>query len=180
MLVDLRPQSQTLEGTKCFTQDGVEILVGSSLRWRVSNPLLMVENSPGLRDTPGALGQMVRQALTAAVGQRAFQDVIHGRQALARELGPRLQGLYQADIQRWGLAIDDVGLGEIDVPPGIAEAIARQVAVGLMAPARTAEGVGTAEALNQMQAALNDPSTVDRALLLQVMRLLSDAIAQRK
>jgi regulator of protease activity HflC (stomatin/prohibitin superfamily) len=121
---------------------------------------------------------MVSQALTAAVGQSTFQAVIQNRQEPAHRLRDTLQNLHLDDA--WGIEIVDAGLGEINVPPGVAEAIARQVAVGLMAPARTAEGVGTAEALNQMQAALNDPSTVDRALLLQITRLLSDAIAQRK
>jgi regulator of protease activity HflC (stomatin/prohibitin superfamily) len=176
--VDMRPRNQTLESMKCFTRDGVEIDVSSFLLWRVVNPLHLLQNSPGRTNTPVALGQIVGETLMSAVGQLALQEVLQRRQDLARALRLTLQSLPQANI--WGIEIVDVGLGEIKVPLEVAEAMARQVAAGLMVQARTAEGVGTAQALDQMQVVLNNPAAVDRALLLQVMRILSDAIAQRR
>ncbi len=176
--VDMRPRNQPLESKNCFTRDGVEIGVSSFLLWRVVDPLHFLQNSPGLTNTPVTLGQTIGDTLMTAVGHLTLQQVLHSRQDLTRSLRLTLQNLPQAHV--WGIKVTDAGLGEIKVPPEVAEAMARQVAAGLMAQARTTEGVGTAQALDQMQAVLNDPAAVDRALLLQIMRSLSDAIAQRR
>jgi regulator of protease activity HflC (stomatin/prohibitin superfamily) len=178
ILVDMRPRPRSEEIVRCFTKEGVGLDIGYSLQWQVVDPLRFLTNSPGLENTPIALGQMATPALRDAVGQFGLQDVLLRGQGVAQAFTSSLRGLPQAT--NWGMEVVEVNLGDTKVPPSVAEAIARQAAADLTAQARQGEVRDAAQALDQMLAMLNNPAVLDRAVLLQIARSLADALAQRR
>jgi regulator of protease activity HflC (stomatin/prohibitin superfamily) len=175
--IDMRPRTETVENVECYTQDGVGLHISYFLRWRISVPGAFLQNSPGPERVPSTLERIATETLIDEVGQRDFQNVLQGRQSIAKQLTEDLEG--SSETVDWGIEVLQVGLGETKPPKNVAEAMARQVAASLLAQARTVEGVGAAQSLDQMQGVLGNPAILDRAVLLQIMHSLSDAIAKR-
>jgi len=177
VVVNMRPRPYDGGSVGCFTKEGVRLDIGYALQWQVKDPVTFLQNSPGFANTPIALGQIATETLVNTVWQSSLQDVVQRRQKLERAMTFTLRTLPQAT--NWGIEVVGVNLGEIRVPPNVEEAMARQAAAGLTAEGRKDEVRAAAEALDNLQSALNNPAVLDRAVLLQIMRSLSDAIAQR-
>jgi regulator of protease activity HflC (stomatin/prohibitin superfamily) len=176
--VDMRPHTETVEQIKCFSQDGVDLDIGYSFQWKVDTPLTFSRKNLEPGKVTAALKPVATETLLDFVRQMSFQDVLQKRQNIVNGLRYVLQD--PSRTKDWGIEVFQVSLGEIKVPPHIAEAMARQAVAHLVAQARTVEAKGTANDLKEMQGILINPNVLDRAVLLQIMRSLSDAIAQRK
>lgn len=173
---DTRPRTETPEPVYCFTQEGVSLQVNYFFLWQVMDPMKFLVLGPG--NVPATLGQKAAETLMNIVGGMDLQTVLQKRRDIARALTLALQGL--PGIAGWGIVFADAGLGEIKIPPNVAEAMARQVAAALITQARITEDVGAAQALNAMQGVVSNPAMLDRALLFQILHGLTEAIAQRK
>lgn len=178
ILVDMRPRAESVDGVHCFTQEGVVLQTSYFFLWQVADPMNFLLLSPGPDNAKTTLGQIATETLMNVVGRMNLQAVLQRRQYIATELNRALATL--PGLADWGIYFVGAGLGEVKMPPDIAEAMARQVAIALITRARITEDVGAAQALNQMQSMLNNPAMLDRAMLLQVLRGLTEAIAQRK
>ncbi|MGI8493431.1 MAG: SPFH domain-containing protein [Acidimicrobiales bacterium] len=139
--VDLREQYLEIPHQTAITRDNASIAIDFIIFYKVLDPVLSVN---AVRDFTGAALNIAATTLRSVVGDMALDDVLSKREEMNDHLRVKLDDV----TERWGVKVTNVEVREINPPPGVLEAMTRQ-----MSAERTRRAVVT-EAEGQKQAAI--------------------------
>jgi regulator of protease activity HflC (stomatin/prohibitin superfamily) len=151
-LVDLREQYLEIPHQTAITKDNAPINIDFIIFYQVVDPVMSVLQ---VRDFSGAALNVAATTLRAVVGDMALDDVLSKREEMNASLRVRLDEV----TERWGVKVTSVEVREVNPPPGVQEAMTRQMSAerARRAAVTEAEGLKQAAILNaegQRQAAI--------------------------
>jgi len=139
--VDLREQYFEIPHQTAITKDNAPISIDFIMFYQVVDP---VQSVVAVQDFKGAALNVAATTLRSVVGDMSLDDVLSRREDMNALLRVRLDEV----TERWGVKVSNVEVREINPPPGVQEAMTRQ-----MSAERTRRAVVT-ESEGQKQAAV--------------------------
>lgn len=119
-LVDLREQYLEVPHQTAITSDNAPISIDFIIFYKVIDPLLSVVAVLNFR---GAALNVAATTLRSVVGDMALDDVLSKREDMNASLRVRLDEV----TERWGVKVTNVEVREVNPPPGVLEAMTRQM-----------------------------------------------------
>jgi regulator of protease activity HflC (stomatin/prohibitin superfamily) len=151
--VDLREQYLEIPQQSGITKDNAPISIDFIVFNRVVDP---VDSVVKVQDFEGAAENIASTTLRSVVGDMALDDVLSKRE----EMNVMLRTKLDEVTERWGVKVTNVEVREIIPPPGVQEAMTRQ-----MSAERTRRAVVT-EAEGSKQAAVTVAEGEKQAAIL--------------
>jgi regulator of protease activity HflC (stomatin/prohibitin superfamily) len=139
--VDLREQYLEIPHQSAITRDNATISIDFIIFYKVVDPVMSVLQ---VQNFAGAAQNIAATTLRSVVGDMSLDDVLSKREEMNTVLRVKLDEV----TERWGVKVTNVEVREINPPPGVQEAMTRQ-----MSAERTRRAVVT-ESEGQKQAAI--------------------------
>jgi regulator of protease activity HflC (stomatin/prohibitin superfamily) len=139
--VDLREQFLEIPRQTAITQDNASIAIDFIIFYKVVDPEMSVLQ---VQNFAAAAQNVAATTLRSVVGDMPLDDVLSKREEMNASLRVRLDDV----TERWGVKVTTVEVREVNPPPGVLEAMTRQ-----MSAERTRRAAIT-EAQGQKQAAI--------------------------
>ncbi len=119
-LVDLREQYLEVPHQTAITKDNAPISIDFIIFYKVVDPSLSVL---AVGNFAGAALNVAATTLRAVVGDMPLDDVLSKREEMNAVLRTRLDEV----TERWGVKVTNVEVREVNPPPGVQEAMTRQM-----------------------------------------------------
>ena len=139
--VDLREQYLEIPSQTAITKDNAPISIDFIIFYKVMDPSMSVLT---VQNFAGAALNIAATTLRSVVGDTSLDDVLSKRETMNASLRVRLDEV----TERWGVKVTNVEVREVNPPPGVLDAMTRQ-----MSAERTRRSAVT-EAEGQKQAAI--------------------------
>jgi regulator of protease activity HflC (stomatin/prohibitin superfamily) len=152
--IDLREQFLQIPHQTCITKDNAPIAIDFITFYRVLDPVASVTK---VGDFQGAAQNLAATTQRSVIGDISLDDVLAKRDEINTALRIKLDEV----TERWGVQVTNVEIREIIPPPGVQEAMTRQ-----MSAERSRRAVVT-EAEGQKQAAVTVAEGQKQAAILQ-------------
>jgi regulator of protease activity HflC (stomatin/prohibitin superfamily) len=151
--VDLREQFLEIPHQTAITKDNAGISIDFIIFYKVVDPAMSVLK---VQNFAAAAQNVAATTLRSVVGDTALDDVLSKREQMNASLRVRLDEI----TERWGVKVTTVEVREVNPPPGVQEAMTRQ-----MSAERTRRAAVT-EAEGQKQAAITLAEGTKQAAIL--------------
>ena len=151
--VDLREQFLEIPHQTAITKDNAAISIDFIIFYKVVDPAMSVLR---VQNFAAAALNVAATTLRSVVGDTSLDDVLSKREEMNASLRVRLDEV----TERWGVKVTTVEVREVNPPPGVLEAMTRQ-----MSAERTRRAVVT-EAEGQKQAAITLAEGTKQAAIL--------------
>jgi regulator of protease activity HflC (stomatin/prohibitin superfamily) len=138
-LVDLREQFLEVPHQVAITKDNASIAIDFIIFTKVFDPVMSVL---AVRDFRGAALNVAATTLRAVVGDMSLDEVLSKREDMNNTLRLRLDDV----TERWGVKVTNVEVREINPPPGVLDAMTRQMSAERTRRAVVTEAEGTKQA----------------------------------
>lgn len=152
--VDLRELFLEIPHQTAITKDNAPISIDFIIFYKVIDPVMSVLQ---VQNFAGAAQNIAATTLRSVVGDMSLDDVLSKRAEMNEVLQVRLDEV----TERWGVKVTNVEVREITPPPGVQEAMTRQ-----MSAERTRRAVVT-EAEGEKQAAITVAEGQKQSAILQ-------------
>ncbi|MGA2037016.1 MAG: SPFH domain-containing protein [Acidimicrobiales bacterium] len=139
--VDLRERYLEIPHQSAITRDNAGISIDFIIFYKVIDPVMSVLQ---VQNFAGAAQNIAATTLRSVVGDMSLDDVLSKREEMNTILRTKLDDV----TERWGVKVTNVEVREINPPPGVQEAMTRQ-----MSAERTRRAVVT-ESEGQKQSAI--------------------------
>ena len=133
--VDLREQYLEIPHQVAITKDNAPISIDFIIFYKVLDPTTTVVT---VRDFRGAALNIAATTLRSIVGDMPLDDVLSKREEMNASLRVRLDDV----TERWGVKITSVEVREVNPPPGVQEAMTRQMSAERTRRAQVTEAEG--------------------------------------
>jgi regulator of protease activity HflC (stomatin/prohibitin superfamily) len=137
--VDLREQFLEVPHQVAITQDNASIAIDFIIFTKVFDPVMSVL---AVRDFRGAALNIAATTLRAVVGDMSLDEVLSKREDMNNTLRFKLDDV----TERWGVKVTNVEVREINPPPGVLDAMTRQMSAERSRRAVVTEAEGTKSA----------------------------------
>ena len=119
-LVDLRERYLEIPQQTAITSDNAPISIDFIVFYKVVDPSVSVI---AVQNFAGAALNVASTTLRSVVGDMALDDVLSKRESINAALRVRLDDV----TERWGVKVTNVEVREVNPPPGVLEAMTRQM-----------------------------------------------------
>jgi len=152
-LVDLRESFLEIPHQTAITKDNAPISIDFIIFYKVIDPNMSVLT---VQNFAGAALNLAATTLRSVVGDMALDDVLSKREDMNASLQVRLDDV----TERWGVKVTSVEVREVNPPPGVLEAMTRQMSAERTRRAQVTEAEGQKAAAilsaeGEAQAAIN-------------------------
>jgi len=134
-LVDLREQYLEVPHQTAITADNAPISIDFIIFYKVVDPLVSVV---AVLNFAGAALNVAATTLRSVVGDTTLDDVLSKRENMNALLRVRLDEV----TERWGVKVTNVEVREVNPPPGVLEAMTRQMSAERTRRAQVTEAEG--------------------------------------
>jgi regulator of protease activity HflC (stomatin/prohibitin superfamily) len=165
--VSLREIVMDVPAQEVITRDNVSVKVNAVLYFRVLHPnhaIINVENY--LYGT----SQLSQTTLRSVCGQAELDELLAERESINRQL----QEIIDEQTEPWGIKVRAVEVKQIDLPPDMQRAMARQAEAEREKRAKIIHAEGEAQAAERLAQASSVLSTEPAALQLRYLQTLSE------
>src|SRR5438132_4118987 len=162
--VDLRERYLEIPHQSAITADNAAISIDFIIFYKVIDAVMSVLQ---VQNFAGAAQNMAATTLRSVVGDRSLDDVLSKREEMNLVLRTKLDEV----TERWGVKVTNVEVREIIPPPGVQEAMTRQMSAERTRRAVVTEADGTKQAAitvaegNKQSAILNAEGERQAAIL---------------
>jgi len=165
--VDIRTITYALDTQETVTRDGVAVRVNAVLWFRAFDAAGVVTT---VANWKSAIIQAAETALRDAIGQSDLDQMLKDRTTI----NTRLNELLTATCNRWGVEFDAVEIKDLDIPPQMQRAIAREAEAVREKRARIIKAEGEQEAARKLSDAALVIAEAPGALELRRLQTLAE------
>ncbi|WP_174291966.1 SPFH domain-containing protein [Sphingomonas bacterium] len=165
--VDTRTITHALETQETVTRDGVAIRINAVLWYRAFDAAGVVTT---VENWQSAIIQAAETAIRDAVGQSDLDQMLKDRTTINK----RLFDILTTTCNRWGVEFDAVEIKDLDIPPQMQRAIAREAEAIREKRARIIKAEGEQEAARTLADAAATIGTTPGALELRRLQTLAE------
>jgi len=169
--VDLRTVTFDVPPQDVITRDNVTLKVNAVIYFRVLDPLKSVL---GIENYLFATSQLAQTTLRSVLGQVELDELLSSRDTL----NLKLQGILDLQTEPWGIKISNVEVKQIDLPPEMQRAMARQAEAERERRAKVIAAEGEFQAAKQLHAAADEMSQNSTTLALRYLQTLKEVSQQ--
>jgi regulator of protease activity HflC (stomatin/prohibitin superfamily) len=165
--VPLRVVALDVPPQEVITRDNVTIKVNAVLFFRVVDPqgaILTVE------DYLYATSQIAQTTLRSTVGEHELDQILSERETINRQL----QKIIDERTDPWGIKVAAVEIKDVDLPPEMKRAIARQAEAERERRAKVIHAEGEFQASEKLAAAAHVLATEPTAIQLRYLSTLTE------
>jgi len=155
-----------------ITRDNVTLKVNAVMYFRVVDPLKSVI---GVENYLYATSQLAQTTLRSVLGQVELDELLSSRETL----NVKLQGILDQQTEPWGIKVTHVEVKQIDLPPEMQRAMARQAEAERERRAKIIAAEGEAQAAKQLAAAADEMSRNPTTLALRYLQTLKEVSQQQ-
>lgn len=165
--VDVRVLSVNLSTQETLSRDGVAVKVNAVIWYKISDPNLAVNAVINPHET---VVQAAETALRDTIGQNDLDQLLKSRDQVNQILMARL---FPA-ATKWGLKIDAVEMRDLDIPPQMQRALAKEAEATREAKARLIKAQGEQAASETLSLAARTIGAVPGALEIRRLQTLAE------
>lgn len=170
--VDLRTVTFDVPPQDVITRDNVTLKVNAVIYFRVTDPLKSVM---GIENYLFATSQLAQTTLRSVLGQVELDELLSSRDTL----NLKLQGILDQQTEPWGIKVSHVEVKQIDLPPEMQRAMARQAEAERERRAKVIAAEGEFQAAKQLSAAADEMSKNSTTLALRYLQTLKEVSGQQ-
>ncbi len=171
-IVDQRVRVANVSAETTLTRDTVPVNVDAIVFWMVWNAekaILEVENYGD------AITMSAQTALRESIGRHDLHQALAEREMLGEEL----QKILDAKTNPWGITVQSVEIRDVQIPPGLQDAMSREAQAERERRARVILGTAETEIADKFATAAETYKDNPVALHLRAMNMLYEAIKER-
>jgi regulator of protease activity HflC (stomatin/prohibitin superfamily) len=117
--IDLRTVTLDVPPQDVITRDNVSVKINAVLYFRVVDPTRAIRE---VENYLFATAQLAQVTLRSVCGQAQLDEILAERE----KINARLQEIIDGDTEPWGIKVVSVSLKDIDLPPEMRRAMAKQ------------------------------------------------------
>ncbi len=170
--VDIRILSVNLSTQETLSRDGVAVKVNAVIWYRISDPGRAVN---AVLDPHSAVVQAAETALRDTIGQYDLDAILKGRD----QINSKLMTQLERSAEKWGIDIDAVEMRDLDIPPQMQRALAREAEATREAKARLIKAQGEQAASETLSLAAKAITASPGALEIRRLQTLSEIGAEQ-
>ena len=165
--VDLRTVTMDIPAQEVITRDNVTVRVNAVAYFRVLDPNAAVVN---VADYIRATSQIAQTTLRSVLGQSELDDLLAQRDQINQEL----QRIIDEQTEPWGIKVSVVEVKDVELPPTMQRAMARQAEAEREKRAKIIHAEGEFQASQQLAAAAEVVSQNPITIQLRYLQTLTE------
>jgi regulator of protease activity HflC (stomatin/prohibitin superfamily) len=165
--VDLRTVTMDVPSQEVITRDNVTVRVNAVSYFRVMDPNAAVVN---VADYIRATSQIAQTTLRSVLGQADLDDLLANREQINQEL----QRIIDEQTEPWGIKVSIVEVKDVELPPTMQRAMARQAEAEREKRAKIIHAEGEFQSSQQLAAAAEVVSSNPITIQLRYLQTLSE------
>jgi len=169
--VSLRTVALDIPPQDVITRDNVSVKVNAVLYMRVKDPaaaIIQIENYLY------ATSQMAQTTLRSVLGEHQLDDLLAERE----KINETLKKIIDARTDDWGIEVSAVEVKDVDLPPEMKRAMARQAEAERERRAKIINAEGEYQAAEKLAQAAHIISTEPAALQLRYLQTMSEMASE--
>jgi len=165
--IDLRTVTFDVPSQDIITRDNVTLKVNAVMYFRVVDPLKSVV---AVENYLFATSQLAQTTLRSVLGQVELDQLLSERESL----NIKLQAILDQQTEPWGIKVSHVEVKQIDLPPEMQRAMARQAEAERERRAKVIAAEGEFQAAKQLAEAAIEMSRNPTTLALRYLQTLKE------
>ncbi|HDL01506.1 MAG TPA: slipin family protein [candidate division Zixibacteria bacterium] len=170
--VDLRVITYDIPPQDVITKDNVSIKVNAVLYFQVTNPNDAIVSVANYFE---ATSQIAQTTLRSVLGQVELDDLLAQRE----KINDRLQKIIDDQTEPWGIKVSVVEVKNVDLPPEMTRAMAKQAEAERERRAKVIHAEGEFQASQKIADAATVIATAPNAMQLRFLQTLVEVAAEK-
>lgn len=170
--VDLRVVTLDVPTQEAITNDGVTVKVNAVAYFRVVDPSLAIVQ---VEDYRRATWQIAQTTLRSVIGEAELDELLAERE----RLNEKLARIIDEQTEPWGIKVSLVEIKDVELPPTMQRAMARQAEAEREKRAKIIHAEGEYQASQQLAEAAEVMSHQPTALQLRYLQTLTEISAEK-
>lgn len=170
--IDLRVITMDIPSQEVITRDNVTISVNAVLYFRIVDPNMAVT---AINNFAMATHEIAQTTLRNVVGQSELDELLAERE----KVNQQLQGIIDETTAPWGIKVTIVEVKDVELPPDMQRAMARQAEAERDRRAKIINAEGEFQASQRLAEAGRVLSAVPAAIQLRYLQTLSEIASER-
>ncbi len=170
--VDLRIVTLTVPPQEVITRDNVTIKVTAVVYYFVHDPIAAVVNVVNFNQATTQIGQTT---LRNVLGQSELDELLAER----KKINLNLQTIVDEQTERWGVKVTAVEIKDVELPPTMQRAMAKQAEAEREKRAKVIHAEGEFLASTQLAKAANIIAAQPSALQLRYLQTLTEIAVEK-
>lgn len=165
--LDTRTLTFDVPSQDVITRDNVSIKVNAVIYFRVVDP---VKSVIAVENYMYASSQLAQTTLRSVLGQVELDELLASRDTINH----KLQAILDQQTEPWGIKVSNVEVKQIDLPPEMQRAMARQAEAERERRAKVIAAEGEFQAARQLFEAADQMSKSPQTILLRYLQTLKE------
>ena len=170
--IDMRTVTFDVPAQDIITRDNVTLKVNAVIYFRVTDPLKSVV---AIENYLFATSQLAQTTLRSVLGQVELDELLSSRETL----NMKLQGILDQQTEPWGIKVSHVEVKQIDLPPEMQRAMAKQAEAERERRGKIIAAEGEFQAAKQLAEAAEQMSKNSTTLALRYLQTLKEVSGQQ-
>jgi regulator of protease activity HflC (stomatin/prohibitin superfamily) len=170
--IDLRVVTLDIPRQECITRDNVTVGVNAVAYFQVVDPSLAVV---AVRNYYDATFQIAQTSLRSVIGQVELDELLSQRD----QVNLHLQQIIDKETEPWGVKVRIVEIKDVELPPQMQRAMARQAEAEREKRAKIIHAEGEMLAAQQLQEAATTIAQEPAALQLRYLQTLTEIAVEK-
>ena len=170
--VDLRVITYDVPAQDVITKDNVSVKVNAVLYFQVLDPNKAIVSVANFFE---ATSQIAQTTLRSVLGQVELDDLLAEREKINTEL----QQIIDDQTEPWGIKVSVVEVKNVDLPPDMMRAMAKQAEAERERRAKVIHAMGESQAAEKLSEAATKLSTAPNAMQLRFLQTMVEVSAEK-
>jgi regulator of protease activity HflC (stomatin/prohibitin superfamily) len=170
--IDLRVVTMDIPPQDVITRDNVSVKINAVLYFRVVDPTRAIRE---VEHYLFATSQLAQVTMRSVCGQAQLDEILAERE----KINARLQEILDADTEPWGIKVVSVALKDIDLPPEMQRAMAKQAEAERERRSKVIHAEGEFQASQKLAEAAEIMAKQPNAMHLRFLQSLVQVAAEK-